>query len=71
MPDHATQKRIAGALFDFLGHLTTMPKPLTVGSSQLAPPALDELQKWADKRGLSLDDADVLNWKLQPPEWPQ
>ena len=58
-----TDSRIAGALFDFLGHLTTMPKPLTVGASELAPPALDELRAWATKRGFSLDDADVTGWQ--------
>ena len=57
------QKHIAGALFDFLGHLTTMSEPLTLGASHLTPPALDELHKWADKRGFSLDDADVLGWQ--------
>jgi len=54
--------RIAGALFDFCGYLTTLKKEITVGSKNFASPIIDHLQKWARERGLNLEDADVKNW---------
>jgi hypothetical protein len=60
--------RIAGALFDFLGFLTTQEKCVSLGASELATPAVDLLTEWAKTRGLGLDDADVSGWHsaLQP-----
>lgn len=58
---------IAGALFDFLGYLTTRPEPLTLGSEHEAPPAVDALQAWASERGLSLEHADVHRWQQRLP----
>lgn len=54
--------RIAGALYDFLGYLTTRAEPLTLSRAHEAPPALDALVAWAETRGLSLERADVLHW---------
>ncbi len=54
---------IAGALFDFLGFLTTRDKATTFGASELCTPAVDLLQEWADTRGLSLDEAVVGGWR--------
>lgn len=59
------KRLIAGALFDFLGYLTTREGCLTLGSAHDATPALDMLKEWAKGRGLSLDDADVQNWQKQ------
>lgn len=53
---------IAGALFDFIGYLTTRPEPLTVGSSSECTPALELLEAWAGDRGLELDYAAVQGW---------
>ena len=52
---------VAGALFDFLGDLTSGDE-LTVGGSHECTPALDRLKVWADRRGLDIEDADVQNW---------
>ncbi len=55
-------KRIAGALIYFFAYLTTREETLTLGAEHLTPPAVEALKEWADKRGLSLDGADVENW---------
>lgn len=57
-------KTIAGALFDFLGYLTTLPaqEAVTFSECHEASSAVEHLEKWAEKRSLSLDEADVLGW---------
>jgi hypothetical protein len=57
-----SDRNIAGALFDFLGFLTTLEKSVSLGVSELATPAVDLLTEWAKTRGLGLDDADVSGW---------
>ena len=64
---------IAGALFDFMGWLTSRPKRIMLGSSDEASPAVDAIKDFAKMRGLSLDDARVQNWQAalaQPEEKP-
>jgi hypothetical protein len=53
---------IAGALFDFMGHLTCREERLTLSSRDLATPAVAALGEWAKKRGLDLNVADVPDW---------
>jgi hypothetical protein len=56
-----TQSLIAGALFDFVGHLSSIPKTAQLGSSERSPYAYapsEELKKWAYKRGLDLKSAN-------------
>lgn len=55
---------VAGALFDFLGYLTTLPKasPVTFSSSHEATPAVEHLRTWAGSRNLQLEPADVSGW---------
>ena len=55
-------KQIAGALFDFLGWATTRPAVLRLGASECPQPAVEALKEWAKTRGLSLKDADVMEW---------
>jgi len=57
-----TNKKIAGALFDFVGYLTSMEKAITFGCKYNVPEALECLSKWAEERKFDLDDADVKNW---------
>lgn len=54
---------IAGALFDFIGFLTTRDKNTTFGVTSLAAPAVDLLSQWAETRKLHLDGADVKGWQ--------
>lgn len=54
---------IAGALFDFAGHLTTMDEVYEVGASRDASRMVAELRAWAKKRGLNLSAADVVGWQ--------
>ncbi len=55
---------VAGALFDFLGYLTTLPKgsAITFSSSHEATPAVEHLRAWAGSRNLQLEPADVSGW---------
>lgn len=53
---------IAGALFDFLGYLTSRDEALTLSGHHHAMPAVDALSAWAATRGLDLDVADVERW---------
>jgi hypothetical protein len=62
----APSTAIAGALFDFLGFLTTSERRWTFSSTDDAGPAVAALEQWAAKRSLSLDDADVEGWSVAP-----
>ena len=53
---------IAGALFDFMGWLTTRKERITLSAADDAAPAVDAIRDFAIKRGLSLDDAQVREW---------
>jgi hypothetical protein len=66
--DLGTQSIVAGALYDFLGHLTTLDQNLIVGSTKNPTKALDELVVWAHKRGLDIERAQVQDWNTQPGE---
>jgi len=61
-PGDAQDAVIAGALFDLMGFLTTLDEPVALGSTEEAAIAVELLQRWAAKRGLNLDDADVKGW---------
>ena len=58
---------IAGALFDFMGWLTTRPKRIMLSSADDASPAADAIKDFAKMRGLSLDDAKVQDWSESRP----
>lgn len=53
---------IAGALYDFLGHLTSMEKPIAFGANEWATPAVDALVQFAEKRGLTLNNPAIEKW---------
>ena len=61
------QAVIAGALFDFMGWLTTRDERLVLSSADEASPAVDAITDFAKMRGLSLDDARVQDWHTTPP----
>lgn len=46
------QNIIEGALFDFLGFLTTRETEVTLGASHESPPVVAVLEDWREKRGL-------------------
>ena len=54
---------IAGALFDFMGWLTSRKERLVLSSVDEAGPAVDAIKDFAKMRGLSLDDAQVQDWQ--------
>jgi hypothetical protein len=53
---------IAGALFDFMGCLTSLKERIVLSAADDAAPAADAIRDFATKRGLSLDDAQVREW---------
>ena len=57
---------IAGALFDFMGWLTSRKERLALSRVDDASPAVDAITDFAKMRGLSLDDARVLDWHTTP-----
>ena len=59
---------IAGALFDFMGWLTSRSKRIMLSSADDASPAVDAIKDFAKMRGLSLDDAKVQDWNTTPPQ---
>ena len=61
---------IAGALFDFMGWLTSRKERIVLSSADNASPAVDGIRDFANMRGLSLDDAKVLDWNTTPPQRP-
>ena len=62
---------IAGALFDFMGWLTSRKERIVLSSADNASPAVEVITEFAKMRGLSLDDAKVQDWNTAPPqrEW--
>jgi hypothetical protein len=62
---------VAGALFDFMGWLTSRNKRLVLSSADEASPAADAITEFAKMRGLLLDDARVQDWQdTTPPAAP-
>lgn len=61
-PPASGERKIAGALFDFAGFLTSHPEVMPCGASAEASPMVDRLTEWAAKRGLSLDDPAINSW---------
>ena len=59
---------VAGALFDFMGWLTSRRERLMLSSIDDAAPAADAIKDFAEMRGLSLDDAKVQDWNTAPPQ---
>ena len=54
---------VAGALFDFLGMLTSQDEVSIFSSVHNAAPAVLQLEKFAKERDLKLDEAMVVNWR--------
>ena len=54
---------IAGALFDFMGWLTSRKERIVLSSADNASPAVEAITEFAKMRSLSLDDARVTNWQ--------
>jgi hypothetical protein len=56
-------RMVAGALFDFIGFLTSLEEEITFSSHHEVQPAISILQKFAYQHKLSLEEADVLYWQ--------
>jgi len=63
-PEHPVAHAvIAGALFDFMGWLTSRKERIVLSSADNASPAVEVITEFAKMRGLSLDDAKVQDWQ--------
>ena len=62
-PEQATDEIIAGALFDFMGMLTTRDEVLTLSGHHEAGPAVEAIEAFAKLRGLNLAEANVAGWR--------
>lgn len=54
---------VAGALFDFMGWLTTRNERLILSATDYASPAVEVIEEFAKMRGLTLYGALVLDWQ--------
>lgn len=54
--------KITGALFDFIGFLTTHPKKCITGSHYTVYGIMDRLSEWAKNRDFDLENPDIMNW---------
>lgn len=54
---------IAGALFDFMGWLTSRKERIVLSSADNASPAVEAITEFAKMRGLSLADPKVTDWQ--------
>ncbi len=52
---------VAGALYDFMGHLTS-GEPMTLGRSYTVLSLMGAFEEWAKERGLDVNNADVQGW---------
>jgi len=59
---------IAGAIFDFMGWLTSRKERIVLSSADNASPAVEAITEFAKMRNLSLDDAKVQDWNTTPPQ---
>lgn len=53
---------VVGALYDFMGRLTTLDEPITVSRSHEVYGVMEAFQAWARDRGLDINVADVEHW---------
>jgi hypothetical protein len=53
---------VAGALYDFLGYLTTRRTRITMSDRDEVGPAVDALVDWSKTRKINLDEARVKDW---------
>ena len=57
-----THSVISGALFDFMGWLTSRKERIVLSSADNASPVVEAITEFARMRNLSLDDAKVQDW---------
>jgi hypothetical protein len=62
IPEQEEHAVIAGALFDFVGWLTSRKERIVLSSTDDASLAVDAIKQFAEMRGLSLDNANVQGW---------
>jgi hypothetical protein len=62
---------VAGALFDFMGWLTSRRERLVLSSTDDSAPAADAIKDFAEMRGLSMNNAQVKEWQDNTTASPQ
>ena len=56
--------KISGAMFDFMGWLTTREGTLQIGSIHNVVPLIEAFTEWAKMRRLNTDNAQVREWNI-------
>lgn len=67
---HVTHSIVAGALYDFMGWLTSRRTRICLSDTDNASPAVDAIVDFSKMRGLMLEDAQVESWQkvlVEPP----
>lgn len=54
---------VTGALYDFMGYVTTRKTAVTFGSAFDANPAVRLLEEFCNLRGLDLTEPDIKGWE--------
>lgn len=54
---------ISGALYDFMGFLTSRPQEVTLSDHHTPHDLLDAFREWAEERNLNIENALVLDWR--------
>ena len=70
---HVTHSIVAGALYDFMGWLTSRRTRICLSDRDNAGPAVDAIVDFSKMRGLMLEDAQVEHWQKvlsEPPQHP-
>jgi hypothetical protein len=54
---------VAGALYDFMGYLTTRPESFKIGSGESVYALMEHFTEWSEQRSLDPDIANVQGWQ--------
>jgi hypothetical protein len=62
IPTITTSQIVAGALYDFMGFLTSRPEEITLSGHHEPHALLAALGEWAEARNLDIENALVREW---------
>lgn len=54
---------VLGAMYDFLGHLTTLDQPITIGKGNDTAPLMQAFESWAENHKLHVGSQPADKWK--------
>lgn len=57
-------KLVSGAIYDFMGSLSTLDEGFSVGASEHPSPLIEAFLAWAAERGLECEEPWVNGWNF-------